>query len=136
MGTRARVAAVLPGAEQPLDLTAQIAEQLQAIQVVIGALNPASGNPQELSLLSNAQMTQSHLQLLQAHMAAANKVVQVSSTDPDFVTLSGIATRLDVAIRNAAAVTATLGQMQVVLSSVNQGFLIAHRLASQAGVPG
>jgi hypothetical protein len=116
--------------QPPIDLATQIAAWIAVDQLVIAALNPASVNPQVQSTLANAQAACTHLQLVQAHMNAANIVVQVSPTDPDFLTLSAIGTRVDNSIKNAALVSSALGDLQVLLSTVNQGFQIAHRLTT------
>jgi len=116
--------------EPPIDLEKQIADEITAVQLVIAALNPASLNPQVQLTLVNAQATLGHLQLLQAHMQAAHIVVKVSPTDPNFLTLSTIGKRLDAQIKNGALVSSALEDLQLVLSTANQGFQIVQSLAN------
>jgi hypothetical protein len=116
--------------EVPIDLIAQIDQELQVTAMIIEALNSQPATSDVTNMLVQASATRDHLSLLKAHLSAAGVSVTVDPTDSSFLTLQAIGARLDRAIQASSLRSSSIDDINLLLSTVNKGFQIAHELTS------
>jgi hypothetical protein len=67
---------------------------------------------------------------LKTHIAAATTVFKIDPADDHYLTLKAIGDRLDAAIKKASLVSSSIDELNLLLSTVNKGFQIAHTLTA------